>query len=83
MSETATTSQEARLIEHGDPGADGRAFRRSLGQYPTGVAVITARHRGKLLGMVVRGIRPDNDPYYNTYYQSYFEDPPTKNAEAS
>jgi flavin reductase (DIM6/NTAB) family NADH-FMN oxidoreductase RutF/DNA-binding MarR family transcriptional regulator len=53
MSETVTTSQEARLIEHGDPGADGRAFRRSLGQYPTGVAVITARHRGKLLGMAV------------------------------
>ncbi len=53
MSETAPTSQEARLIEHGDPSADGRAFRRSLGQYPTGVAVITACHRGKLLGMAV------------------------------
>jgi flavin reductase (DIM6/NTAB) family NADH-FMN oxidoreductase RutF len=53
MSETAFTSHDARLIEQGDAGADGRAFRRCLGQYPTGVAVITARHRGKLLGMAV------------------------------
>ena len=38
-----------------------------------------ARHAFKLLqaanvrvwGMVLRGVRPDNDPYYNTYYHSY------------
>jgi flavin reductase (DIM6/NTAB) family NADH-FMN oxidoreductase RutF len=42
-----------RQIETGDPAADGRAFRRCLGQYPTGVTVVTARHGDKLLGMAV------------------------------
>ncbi|MEM5433200.1 flavin reductase family protein [Cupriavidus oxalaticus] len=53
MSVTALTSNHTRLIEQGNPNTDSRAFRRCLGQYPTGVAVITARHNGKLLGMAV------------------------------
>lgn len=40
-------------LEQGDPASDGRAFRRSLGQYPTGVAVVTACHGDQLLGMAV------------------------------
>lgn len=39
--------------EQGDPAQDSRAFRRSLGQYPTGVTVIAARDGDRLLGMAV------------------------------
>lgn len=39
--------------EQGDPALDTRAFRRSLGQYPTGVTVIAARDGAELLGMAV------------------------------
>ena len=39
--------------EQGDPAQDSRAFRRSLGQYPTGVTVIAARDGDQLLGMAV------------------------------
>ena len=42
-----------RVIEQGDPAADGRAFRRCLGQYPTGVTVITAQNGEQLVGMAV------------------------------
>lgn len=42
---------DPRLIEQGDPLADSRAFRRCLGQYPTGVSVITAQHGDKRVGM--------------------------------
>jgi flavin reductase (DIM6/NTAB) family NADH-FMN oxidoreductase RutF len=42
-----------QLIEQGDPSDDARAFRRCLGQYPTGVTVITARRGDKLVGMAV------------------------------
>ena len=41
------------LLDAGDPAQDPRAFRRCLGQYPTGVTVITAVHEGRLLGMAV------------------------------
>lgn len=39
------------VIESGDPAADSRAFRRCLGQFGTGVTVITARHGDHLVGM--------------------------------
>jgi 4-hydroxyphenylacetate 3-hydroxylase, reductase component len=38
-------------IEAGDPAADPVAFRRSLGQFATGVTVITAAADGKRVGM--------------------------------
>lgn len=41
------------LIEEGDPAADGRAFRRCLGQFATGVTVMTAQHSGERAGMAV------------------------------
>lgn len=40
-------------IDPGDPALDAQAFRRCLGQYPTGVTIITACHGGQLLGMAV------------------------------
>lgn len=40
-----------RVIEAGVPADDPRAFRRCLGQYPTGVAVMTASNEGRLVGM--------------------------------
>lgn len=41
------------LIEEGDPLEDARAFRRCLGQFATGVTVMTAEHGGKKVGMSV------------------------------
>lgn len=41
------------LLEEGDPAADSRAFRRCLGQYPTGVTIVTARRADRLAGMAV------------------------------
>lgn len=41
------------ILEQGDPGADGRAFRRCLGQFATGVTVMTAQHADARAGMVV------------------------------
>ena len=38
-------------VEHGDPSADQRAFRRCLGQFPTGVTVITTDWQGKPVGV--------------------------------
>ncbi len=43
----------AQLLETGAPDADGRALRRCLAQFPTGVTVITARTGEALLGMAV------------------------------
>ncbi len=48
-----TTVAPRSALEQGNPATDGRAFRRCLGQYPTGVAVVTARHGAQLLGMAV------------------------------
>ncbi|MBB1633697.1 flavin reductase family protein [Cupriavidus sp. UME77] len=53
MNKTANTQTAIGLIEQGDPAADGRAFRRCLGQYPTGVTVVTTRNGDKLAGMAV------------------------------
>lgn len=41
------------LIEQGDPATDGRAFRRCLGQFATGVTVMTARDGEQLAGLSV------------------------------
>ena len=38
-------------LENGDPSADQRAFRRCLGQFPTGVTVITTVWQGKPVGV--------------------------------
>lgn len=46
-----TVLASATLIEAGVPADDLRAFRRCLGQYPTGVAVMTASNEGRLVGM--------------------------------
>lgn len=40
-------------LEQGHPADDPRAFRRSLGQFATGVTVITTAYDGHLLGMSV------------------------------
>ncbi|MBN9427922.1 MAG: flavin reductase family protein [Burkholderiales bacterium] len=41
------------LIEEGDAATDGRGFRRCLGQFATGVTVMTTRHEGQYVGMAV------------------------------
>lgn len=40
-------------IEAGDPAHDARAFRRCLGQFTTGVTVVTASNGDRLAGMAV------------------------------
>src|SRR4051794_21661369 len=40
-------------LEHGDPGADSRAFRRCLGQFGSGVTVITALSPVRPIGVTV------------------------------
>lgn len=40
-------------LEQGHPGADPRAFRRSLGQFATGVTVMTTTHGQEPVGMSV------------------------------
>src|SRR6516162_1677302 len=45
------TMDASTALEAGDPKADGAAFRRSLGQFGTGVTVITASADGKRVGM--------------------------------
>jgi flavin reductase (DIM6/NTAB) family NADH-FMN oxidoreductase RutF len=42
---------EHAAVEAGDPAADPAAFRRSLGQFATGVTIITAAANGKRVGM--------------------------------
>jgi flavin reductase (DIM6/NTAB) family NADH-FMN oxidoreductase RutF/DNA-binding MarR family transcriptional regulator len=41
----------ADVIEQGDPAADPRAFRRCLGQFATGVGVMTTTWNGELVGV--------------------------------
>jgi flavin reductase (DIM6/NTAB) family NADH-FMN oxidoreductase RutF/DNA-binding MarR family transcriptional regulator len=45
--------QASEPIEAGDPALDSRAFRRCLGQFPTGVTVVAARNGERLVGMAV------------------------------
>lgn len=40
-------------IEAGDPATEARAFRRCLGQFATGVTIVTARNGERLAGMAV------------------------------
>ena len=40
-------------LEEGDPAADGRLFRRCLGQYGTGIAIITTETEGRRAAMTV------------------------------
>ncbi|MBW0004899.1 MAG: flavin reductase [Hyphomicrobiales bacterium] len=41
----------AHLVEAGDPRDDQRAFRRALGQFATGVAIITAQSGDQIVGV--------------------------------
>jgi len=41
------------ILEQGNPATDGRAFRRCLGQFATGVTVMTAQHGEVRAGMAV------------------------------
>lgn len=40
-------------IEQPEPMLDSKALRRCLGQYPTGVTIVTSSHDGQLFGMAV------------------------------
>jgi flavin reductase (DIM6/NTAB) family NADH-FMN oxidoreductase RutF/DNA-binding MarR family transcriptional regulator len=54
MSQAVATAAASRLpvpVESGDPVADSRAFRQCLGQFTTGVTVMTARHGGRCVGL--------------------------------
>ena len=50
---TAPHATARALIEAGDPASDARALRRCLGQFPTGVTIVTARNGERLVGMAV------------------------------
>lgn len=50
---TAQHATARAPIEAGDPASDARALRRCLGQFPTGVTVVTARNGERLVGMAV------------------------------
>ena len=54
MNDTASTQTAFKPIEQGNPADDGRAFRRCLGQYATGVAVITVKHGDPFTQAVVK-----------------------------
>lgn len=43
-------------IEEGNPAEDGRLFRRCLGLFGTGVAIITTRHDGQNAGATVNSV---------------------------
>lgn len=45
------TDVRSSLLEEGDPAQDSRAFRRTLGQFATGVTVITTRTDETLIGL--------------------------------
>lgn len=53
MTPTPPTPATLNIQEEGDPATDERAFRRTLGQYPTGVTIVTARHDDAITGMAV------------------------------
>lgn len=53
MPPSTHSAAQRQLLEHGDPAADARALRRCLGQYPTGVTVITAQNGEQRVGMAV------------------------------
>lgn len=45
-----------QLVEQGSPVTDPRLFRRCLGQFGTGVAIITASHAGQNVGVTVNSV---------------------------
>ena len=47
----APNEEAVHLVEEGDPRDDQRAFRRALGQFATGVAIITARLGEQTVGV--------------------------------
>jgi flavin reductase (DIM6/NTAB) family NADH-FMN oxidoreductase RutF/DNA-binding MarR family transcriptional regulator len=47
------SARDPHLLNEGDPSLDPRAFRRALGQFGTGVAVITAAAQDELVGTTV------------------------------
>ncbi|WP_432349994.1 flavin reductase (plasmid) [Shinella yambaruensis] len=52
--ENSTSSFIPRLpLEEGDPAVDGRMFRRCLGQYGTGIAIITTEANGRRAAVTV------------------------------
>ena len=53
MTDITDVQHTAGPIEQGDPTADARAFRRALGQFATGVTVVTTSAEDQLVGMVV------------------------------
>lgn len=48
--------KDVQSVEHGDPTQDTRLFRRCLGQFGTGVAIITTYHRGERAGVTVNSL---------------------------
>lgn len=53
MTDTSLATSPPPLVEQGDPVDDGRAFRRALGHFATGVTVVTTTHGGAAYGMTV------------------------------
>lgn len=53
MSAPVADTRSAAGHQVGDPKEDSRGFRNALGQYGTGVAVVTALHDGTPMGMTV------------------------------
>jgi flavin reductase (DIM6/NTAB) family NADH-FMN oxidoreductase RutF/DNA-binding MarR family transcriptional regulator len=49
-----TSINPSEPVEAGDPSADARAFRRCLGQYATGVTVVTASADGLAVGVTAK-----------------------------
>ena len=47
------TAPAVRPVEEGQPQDDARAFRRCLGQFATGIAIITTEFEGQPVGMAV------------------------------
>lgn len=43
-------------LEEGNPATEGRLFRRCLGQFGTGVAIITTQHEGQMAGATVNSV---------------------------
>lgn len=51
MTQIGNRQVPGNLIERADPAQDARAFRRTLGQFATGVTVITTSANGQYVGM--------------------------------
>lgn len=47
------TEDDEAVVETGDPNVTGKAFRRALGCFPTGVTVVTAARAGSIVGATV------------------------------